>query len=547
MQLQDLCAKCHQPAQIAQGHLFCARCEGWLCPKCNNPLPQRSTYCQCNPRLRINIPSNPPPKVTGAPQRGAYSGHSRLNASPQQQPQPQSEAREQYQCPLCKAPAAFAHGQCPNYPKSCLHKGKMEPVGLRKQTPHFASTPMSKPTDIASHSDKSVTPVSSRQRTPPRSPTLHATEGPWKPNWKKIGIALAILLIIVTSVFLVTNHKLALPNLWQHVSKALPPMSPTTISKPIKTYTLSTSVLPEAGGEIRIVSPSSSSGIFEPGSQVTLMAIPKDCYTFSHWDGASGSSDTATITMDSDKSVTAHFKVKDTTPPVISSIEVSNISEICATIIWKTDDLANSQVEYGKTDAYDLNGPAGENLTTEHNIRLIGLKSNTIYHFRVISKNACQLQAKSTDRTFETTYPQPAQVGNRAPDFVLQQMSDNSTVVLSDFRGKKGVLLNLWATACTGCVLELPYIQDIYVNHADLAVITVCLDKSVDNISNFIEKHPELTFPILVNKPSITARDYNIRLMPTTFFIDSNGIIREIQVGSFKSAEQIEERLKSID
>jgi peroxiredoxin len=288
---------------------------------------------------------------------------------------------------------------------------------------------------------------------------------------------------------------------------------------------------------------------YPAGKQVTLRAIPNNCYIFDRWeiDGTPKWEEPTTITMDSDKSVTAHFKVKDTTPPVISDVEVQNISELCATITWKTDDLATTQVEYGRTDAYELTRSAGESLTTEHTVRLIGLKPKTLYHFRVISGNSCQLQQESIDRTFETTYPQPAQVGNRAPDFILQQINDNSTVVLSDFRGKKGVLLNLWATGCTGCVLELPYIQDIYVKYADLAVITVCLDKSVDNISNFIEKHPELTFPILVNKPSITAKDYNIRLMPTTFFIDSNGIIREIQVGSFKSAEQIEGRLKYID
>jgi peroxiredoxin len=315
---------------------------------------------------------------------------------------------------------------------------------------------------------------------------------------------------------------------------------------PPKTYTLSKSVIPEAGGDIRITSPSSSSEAFEPGTQVTLMAVPNSSYTFDYWEDFSNSSETMTVTMDSDKSVAAHFKLKDTTPPEISSIEVSNITELCATVTWKTDDLTTGQVEYGKTDVYNLTTPPDEKLTTNQRIRLTGLEANTIYHFRIISQNASRLQAVSMDRTFKTVSPQPAKVGNRAPDFALPQLEDNSTIVLSDFVGKK-VLLNLWATDCPGCVLELPYIQEIYVKHADLAVLTVCLDKNVDSIAKFAEEHPELTFPILVNQPSITKGGYNIRVIPTTFFIGSDGIIKEIKSGSFQNSEQIGEKLGSID
>lgn len=69
------------------------------------------------------------------------------------------------------------------------------------------------------------------------------------------------------------------------------------------TYTLSVSVSPSGAGSV-----SPAGGKYESGEQVVLTASPATGYTFDHWWGsASGSSPTITITMDSDKSITANF------------------------------------------------------------------------------------------------------------------------------------------------------------------------------------------------------------------------------------------------
>ena len=75
-------------------------------------------------------------------------------------------------------------------------------------------------------------------------------------------------------------------------------------------YTLSVSVSPSGAGSV-----SPPGGKYESGLQVTLTATSASGYTFDYWDGAtSGSSHTVTITMDSNKSTTAHFKVVETLP-----------------------------------------------------------------------------------------------------------------------------------------------------------------------------------------------------------------------------------------
>ena len=72
------------------------------------------------------------------------------------------------------------------------------------------------------------------------------------------------------------------------------------------THTLSTSVSPSGSGSVN-----PSSGNYEAGSTVTVTAHPASGYEFDYWSGdASGTSPTTTITMNSDKSVTAHFVKK---------------------------------------------------------------------------------------------------------------------------------------------------------------------------------------------------------------------------------------------
>ena len=71
-----------------------------------------------------------------------------------------------------------------------------------------------------------------------------------------------------------------------------------------RTYTLSVSVNPSQAGSV-----SPSSGKYESGDRVTLIAIPASGYTFDYWGGAaSGFAYIVTITMNSDKTITAYFK-----------------------------------------------------------------------------------------------------------------------------------------------------------------------------------------------------------------------------------------------
>lgn len=92
----------------------------------------------------------------------------------------------------------------------------------------------------------------------------------------------------------------------------------------------------------------------------------------------------------------------DSTPPVISAVTSTNISTTGATIIWSTDENGDSQVEYGTDTNYGSSTTLVSTLVTSHSQALSGLSVNTLYHYRVKSKDASGNLATSNDFTFTT-------------------------------------------------------------------------------------------------------------------------------------------------
>jgi hypothetical protein len=93
----------------------------------------------------------------------------------------------------------------------------------------------------------------------------------------------------------------------------------------------------------------------------------------------------------------------DTQPPVISNVSSGNITSTSATITWSTDELSDSQVEYGLNTSYGNIIPLDSTLTLNHSVLFSGLSANTTYHYRVRSRDAAGNLAVSEDYSFFTT------------------------------------------------------------------------------------------------------------------------------------------------
>jgi len=95
-------------------------------------------------------------------------------------------------------------------------------------------------------------------------------------------------------------------------------------------------------------------------------------------------------------------------PLAIGGVEVVDVGYERAVIRWLTDRPATSLVEYGLTDQYGSGQGPDPALTIEHSTTLSGLAEGTLYHFRVASTDAFDVDAASGDSTFTTLQAEPA-------------------------------------------------------------------------------------------------------------------------------------------
>jgi len=164
-----------------------------------------------------------------------------------------------------------------------------------------------------------------------------------------------------------------------------------------------------------------------------------------------------------------------------------------------------------------------------------------IYHFTVFAILAPKELAPSSP----PTPPQGTQVGDLAPDFQLLTL-DQEPVSLGDLRGNP-VVLNFWASWCPPCVSEMPFLQEIHEEYSDLGLIVLAVNKaeSSSKVEEFVQSK-NLSFPVLLDTKGVVAEKYRIRGIPTTYFIDEDGIIQEKKIGAFFSSTELEEKLSKI-
>lgn len=120
--------------------------------------------------------------------------------------------------------------------------------------------------------------------------------------------------------------------------------------------------------------------------------------------------------------------------------------------------------------------------------------------------------------------------GQPAPDFVLAGL-DARPVRLSDFRGQV-VMLNFWAAWCVPCKVEMPGMEAVYrdLKGQGFVVLAVNLQDERDVARRFVED-VKVSFPIALDGDGSVARQYRLTGLPTSFFIDREGRVADINTG----------------
>ncbi len=142
--------------------------------------------------------------------------------------------------------------------------------------------------------------------------------------------------------------------------------------------------------------------------------------------------------------------------------------------------------------------------------------------------------------------PSPRE-GFLAPDFTLELLAGGE-VTLSELRGN-GVVVNLWASWCPPCRAEMPALQRVFEANEDRGLLVLAVNTTFqDNLGAaeaFVREHG-LTFPILLDTTGETSNRYLLRAMPTTFFVDREGVIRQVVIGGPMSEATIRAGVEEI-
>ncbi len=138
------------------------------------------------------------------------------------------------------------------------------------------------------------------------------------------------------------------------------------------------------------------------------------------------------------------------------------------------------------------------------------------------------------------TIPSPRE-GFAAPDFELELL-DGGSVRLSELRGQV-VVLNIWASWCPPCQAEMPALQRLHAQRADQGVVVLALNSTVQDTeadARAFAAERGLTFPIVLDPGGEATRAYQVRALPSTYFIDRRGIIRRVVIGGPLSPSVLE-------
>jgi peroxiredoxin len=113
-----------------------------------------------------------------------------------------------------------------------------------------------------------------------------------------------------------------------------------------------------------------------------------------------------------------------------------------------------------------------------------------------------------------------------APDFTLDNLEGSASTTLSDYRGQV-VYLSFWASWCTPCRQEMPFLAKLSERHAGegFQVLAVNVDEQAQAAKDFVAQY-ELPFPILRDGDKAVSKQYRIPGFPTHYIVDRTGRIR---------------------
>lgn len=193
-------------------------------------------------------------------------------------------------------------------------------------------------------------------------------------------------------------------------------------------------------------------------------------------------------------------------------------------------------------DKTDSKGVATMVLMSSESYRIVlsgvpsGYSAKESYTFRSTRVN---INLTSVSQTTPTDHSNGNyKVGSIMGDFTLTDTDGNSYTLSRLLQEKELVVLNFWFVNCGPCKAEFPYFESVYKEYSNVQLLTL---NHIDTEAQIKALREQLgvTFPMIAESIGL-QQGFDISAYPTTVFIDSSGRILKIQVGEYRSQEELE-------
>ncbi len=136
-----------------------------------------------------------------------------------------------------------------------------------------------------------------------------------------------------------------------------------------------------------------------------------------------------------------------------------------------------------------------------------------------------------------------AQPGEFAPGCAAKMMGNDNTLNLANYKNQV-ILIDFWATWCPPCKQSMPFLNALRneLHESGFEIIAINVDEDTQEAKTFLDSYP-VDYLMAYDSKGDCPTTYDVKAMPSSYFIDRQGKIRYVHLG-FRHSDEIEIRAR---